>query len=323
MEKHLKNLILNATGANDLYEIEHIQDLWSGYGVIMRYGLKDCAIESVIVKHVQFPKDKKQSHRNNSDLSHKRKLRSYKVETAWYSNWSNLCDDTCHVPECLAFESHENEIFIVLEDLISSGYSKKKSSVSIDEIMTCLNWLANFHATFMEKIPEGLWKVGTYWHLDTRPDELKTLDDLPLKKGAGKIDKMLRNSPFQTFVHGDAKLANFCFSESADKVAAVDFQYVGGGCGMKDVAYFIGSCLPEHELDQWEKELLDQYFYTLSKAVKEKSPDIDVNKLVSDWRSLYHIAWTDFHRFIKGWCRENWKKTSYSERISRNVLEKL
>ena len=323
MEKHIKNLILNSTGASDLYEIEHIQDLWSGYGVIMRYGLKGCPRESVILKHVQFPKNKNQSRKGNTDLSHSRKLRSYKVETAWYSKWSSLCDDTCHVPKCLAFESHKNEMFIVLEDLISSGFSKKKISVSTDEIKTCLNWLANFHATFMGKIPEGLWKVGTYWHLDTRPDELKALDDLALKKGAGKIDKILRNSPFQTFVHGDAKLANFCFSESGDKVAAVDFQYVGGGCGMKDVAYFIGSCLPEEECRQWESELLDYYFNTLTKAVKMKSPNINVNQLESNWRSLYHIAWTDFHRFIKGWMHEYWSPKSYSEQIAKKVLEQL
>ena len=323
MEKHIENLILNSTGASDLYEIEHIQDLWSGYGVIMRYGLKGCDSESIILKHVQFPKNKKQSHKGNIDLSHNRKLRSYKVETSWYSKWSSLCDDICHVPKCFAFELHKNEIVIVLEDLISSGYSRKMAYVSMDQIKLCLNWLANFHATYMGKIPQGLWKVGTYWHLDTRPDELKTLDDLELKKGAGKIDKILRNSPFQTFVHGDAKLANFCFSESADKVAAVDFQYVGGGCGMKDVAYFIGSCLSEDQCSKFESELLDHYFNTLTKAVKSKAQDIDVNALESNWRSLYHVAWTDFHRFIKGWIQEHWKSTSYSEQVSKKVLEQL
>jgi len=40
-------------------------------------------------------------------------------------------------------------------------------------------------------------------------------------------------------VHGDAKLANFCFSRDGKKVAAVDFQYVDGGCGMKDLSRII------------------------------------------------------------------------------------
>ena len=92
---------------------------------------------------------------------------------------------------------------------------------------------------------------------------------------------------------------------------------------MKDIAYFIGSCLNEHECDHWESELLDHYFNTLSEDVKVKNPDIDVNRLISDWRSLYPVAWTDFHRFIKGWITENWNSNSYSERVSRKVLEKL
>ena len=71
--------------------------------------------------------------------------------------------------------------------------------------------------------------------------------------------KFLRtgNCKFKTIVHGDAKLANFCFSHDLSNVAAVDFQYVGGGCGMKDVAYFLGSCLNDQELRTTENELLD------------------------------------------------------------------
>ena len=117
-------------------------------------------------------------------------------------------------------------------------------------------WLAHFHATFMGETPDGLWEVGSYWHLDTRPDELEALDDVHLKQAAGEIDALLRAARFQTFVHGDAKLANFCFSEDGTQVAAVDFQYVGGGCGMKDVAYFIGSCLYEEDCERHEAALL-------------------------------------------------------------------
>ena len=49
-------------------------------------------------------------------------------------------------------------------------------------------------------------------------------------------------------MHGDAKLANFLFTSDHSQVAGVDFQYVGGGCGMKDVAYLL-SCLDEDACD--------------------------------------------------------------------------
>ena len=40
-------------------------------------------------------------------------------------------------------------------------------------------------------------------------------------------------------------------------VAAVDFQYVGAGCGMKDVAYLLGSCLDDKGHEALEADLLD------------------------------------------------------------------
>jgi thiamine kinase-like enzyme len=187
----------------------------------------------------------------------------------------------------------------------------------------CLKWLANFHATFMGKEPSGLWAVGTYWHLETRPDELEALEDEALRASASKIDALLSSAHYQTLVHGDAKLANFCFSEDGLQVAAVDFQYVGGGCGMKDVAYFIGSCLYEEDCERHEDELLEYYFAELRAGLKRRNSDIDPDALEQEWRTLYPIAWTDFHRFVKGWSPGHWKIHSYSERLSREVIDKL
>jgi len=151
---------------------------------------------------------------------------------------------------------------------------------------------------------------------------LEVLEDIDLKRAANKIDDKLNNSVFQTFVHGDAKLANFCFSNDGEKVAAVDFQYVGGGCGMKDVAYFIGSCLHEEDSEQLEKPILHFYFSALKSAVKKQKKTIDMVALETDWRAMYPVAWADFHRFLKGWSPGHWKINSYCERITREVIEK-
>ena len=191
------------------------------------------------------------------------------------------------------------------------------------EMQACLRWLANFHATFIGKQPAGLWAVGTYWHLDTRPDELAVLDDAALKAAAKRIDQRLNNAHYQTFVHGDAKLANFCFSADGEQVAALDFQYVGGGCGMKDVAYFIGSCLYEEDCERYETELLDYYFARLREALGQRDSGIDTDALEQEWRALYPLAWSDFHRFMKGWSPGHWKVHSYSERITREVVARL
>ena len=79
------------------------------------------------------------------------------------------------------------------------------------------------------------------------------MQNADLKKAAQGIDKRLQSARFQTLVHGDAKLANFCFSD-VGQVAAVDFQYVGKGCGMKDVAYFISSCFNEEDCEDGSDE---------------------------------------------------------------------
>lgn len=94
---------------------------------------------------------------------------------------------------------------------------------------------------------------------------------------------------------------------------------------MKDVAYFIGSCLYENECDEYEEILLNHYFREIRSAVKRKKTDVDVDvdALEENWRELYPVAWTDFHRFLKGWSPGHWKINSYSERMTRRVLNRL
>ena len=322
MNENFQDITRRALGT-DIFKIEDIQTLWSGYGKIMRYGLKDGDRDSVVIKHVKLPDQGSHPRGWNTDRSHQRKIRSYQVETAWYRDWAELCDVSCSVPHCLLLESSEDEFLIVLEDLDASGFPVRKSSVFIIEMQVCLKWLANLHAIFMGREPTGLWPVGTYWHLDTRPDELEVMKDVGLKQAASRIDRILRESPYQTFVHGDAKLANFCFSSDGQKVAAVDFQYVGGGCGMKDVAYFIGSCLHEEDCERYEEELLDWYFARLKEALEKRKSAIDPAAVEENWRALFPVAWADFHRFLKGWSPDHWKINGYSERITRDVVAQL
>jgi len=321
MHANFPTIIKQATDASDIELIEVIQELWSGYGTIRRYRLIGAERERVVVKHVHVEELGDHPRGWNTNRSHLRKLRSYEVESAWYAHWSARCGSGCRVPHCLALETRGEETLMVLEDLDEAGFSARRQSMTDVELLACLRWMANFHATFMGCEPHGLWPQGTYWHLDTRPDELEALSDLPLKQAAKVIDRLLRECSFQTLVHGDAKLANFCFSPDGDQVAAVDFQYVGGGCGMKDVAYFIGSCLAEEECEHLERWLLDHYFKELKQALARLQPFIDAKAVESEWRALFPLAWTDFHRFLKAWSPGHWKLNAYSERMARGVIE--
>ncbi len=79
MNKHLQSVILKATGATTLFEIEVIQKLWSGYGEIVRYGLTGSDINSVVAKHIRLPEQAQHPRGWNSNLSHQRKIFSYQV----------------------------------------------------------------------------------------------------------------------------------------------------------------------------------------------------------------------------------------------------
>ena len=315
--------ILEVTGAESMRVEAVIQELWSGYGQILRVALSGAESPTVVVKHVCVPLQQSHPRGWNSNLSHERKVFSYRVETEWYRSWSSRCDSRCRIPEFLSFARDGKNVLLVLEDLDAAGFPLRLTSLRESQIESCLQWLAEFHATFMGETPQGLWEVGTYWHLETRPEELEALDDALLKSAAQALDAKLSGAKYQTLVHGDAKLANFCFSEHGEQVAVLDFQYVGGGCGMKDVAYFIGSCLDERSCEDREAALLDSYFGSLDSALTRRQPGLDAAAVIAEWRELFPLAWTDFHRFLKGWCPGHWKINSYSERMARQVVADL
>ncbi|MGB0454809.1 MAG: phosphotransferase [Bacteriovoracaceae bacterium] len=294
-----------------LQRVEVIQKLWSGYGSLCRVSLSE-SDKTLITKLIQFPE-------GEESFSHLRKIKSYEVEMAWYHFYNNKIFNS-YIPECLARGSYKDSHYLVLEDLQEKGF-KVKTEVSLKDVELCLKWLAYFHGYYLGTASRKLWEVGTYWHLETRPKELSVLTDIELKESAAIINERLNSSQFKTIVHGDAKLANFLFKKEA--VAAVDFQYVGGGVGIKDVAYFLSSLYTENELQENEKKCLDYYFSELKKAIIFYEKKIDFNLLENEYRELYPYAWCDFYRFLKGWSPGHWKIHSYSENMKKRVLDEI
>ena len=322
MIPQFQNYLLKLLDATSCTELSVIQSLWSGYGKISRYGLEGAALKTVVVKFINLNQTDTHPRGWNTNLSHQRKVKSYEIETYWYKNYSALCSAQCRIPKFIGAFAEGKDQWIIMEDL-NDQYPLRKYQLVMQEVKGCLRWLANFHATFLCKRPAGLWEVGTYWHLATRPDEWKEMKTSELKSKAQTIDMILNNCRYQTIVHGDAKLANFCFSEDGKEIAAVDFQYVGGGCGMKDVAYFLGSCLSSSELEEHEKELLDFYFKELWKGLHETEFHDTFKDLEEEWRRMYPIACTDFTRFLLGWMPTHQKINSYNHNKVMEVLSNL
>lgn len=319
-----------------------LQSLWSGYGDIVRYCINADSPtadfpttsdnkrgpNSVIVKHIAPPKQSHHPRGWSTQKSHERKLRSYDVETHWYKEWAPQLPDDIKLAHCYAQKSSDQSHCLILEDLDASGFPERYSSLSPEQTKPCLQWLAKLHGFFLQQQPSAhwhkkLWLNGSYWHFNTRPDEWQAMANGPLKDNASIIDQTLANCSYQTLIHGDAKVANFCFSTDRQSVAAVDFQYTGAGCGMKDVVYLLGSCLSETDCERSWPQLLDDYFAELKRSLARHHPAVDALQVEQQWRALFPMAWADFERFLLGWEPNHHKLTRFSHQMTQTALKTL
>ena len=128
----------------------------------------------------------------------------------------------------------------------------------------------------------GLAEQGTYWYLDTRPDEYDNLDGRSrsgilarLKRAARGIDAALKERDYQAICHGDLKACNMSLSLVPSLVTFVDFQYLGKACPGKDLAYLFvcGMDIDDDFEEKQEDELLRLYISEL--AANGVGKDVD------------------------------------------------
>lgn len=320
-QAQLSNLIITHLKIDDIIGLEVIQPLWNNYGELLRiHAINNSKEFSVIVKHIKTEGQNHHPRGWSGSISHSRKVQSYEVEFNWYHHWAQNCK--AKVPQVLAAIHQDLNSILILEDL-AIEYPALGRHLKLSEVKTVVRWLANFHAQHLNANNTDLWPIGTYWHLATRPEEFEAMEKGALKKAATQIDQILNDAQYQTIVHGDAKVANFCFSDDYKKVAAVDFQYVGSGVGVKDVMYLLSSCITEQEQTQWETEILDFYFNQLNHFIKIYHPLIDAKAVCSEWRNLYGLTIADFERFLAGWMPSHHKRNGYTEKKVNIVLHEL
>ncbi len=314
----LAAFVAEACGAERARRGARLQTLWGGYGQLWRFHLEGADVATVIVKEIAPPSSV--GRVGEESRSHARKCRSYDVELAFYRAHAARTNARCRVPRMRGTRAAGERWQLVLEDLDAAGFSHRRRGRNAVEIGPCVRWLAQFHACFLEVAPIDLWPEGTYWHLATRPDELARTEDVELREAARSFDRALSATRFRTLVHGDAKPANFCFSADGDDVAAVDFQYVGGGCGMKDVAYLLHGTGTTAD----REALLGLYFSELRTALEERNCERATTSAVEDeWRRLHPIAAADFVRFLAGWSPGSYERDVEGRRVVREALRAL
>lgn len=263
-----------------------LQSLWGGYGELLRLPLLGGSALSVILKRVRFPAGE------GGSFSDQRKRRSYEVERCWYERYAPRAAAGCRMARCLGTVQAADGELMLLEDLCLDGYVARRPA----HREAGLRWLAQFHAVFLGEPGKGLWPQGSYWHLATRAEEWRRMPAGPLKEYALDFDRLLQSARWQGLVHGDAKPANFLWSEGG-QAAAVDFQYVGHGAGVRDLAYFLDCCLRHSAHEDELEQSLQFYFECLQQAAGEPLPELE-----QEWRRLFPVAWSDYQRFLQGWA---------------------
>jgi hypothetical protein len=198
---------------------------------------------------------------------------------------------------------------------------------------------------------KSVWLNGGYTYLATRRTEYRKLAsdrenewNEPLtdfEEGETSISEMVADilaaraeegsgwgptEGYQTLIHGDVKSENLFTSVSGEEVAFYDFQYVGKGLGVCDLAKLFTCSVPLAMLvthpdaplgrvlgmQPGEKALLQRYWIEL-KDISQKEYDWDV--FVMHWE----VALVDWLRFQASWGF--WGNTEWLEARVRSILK--
>lgn len=204
--KSINHIIHAHNLGTKVYNMEPIQELWSGYGKLLRIETDKINAIIKLIMPATTPKNPKGW---NSEFAHERKLFSYQVEMNFYAQYSSH-QKFAHTPKFITHNNSADLKYLIIEDLKYID-SLPKKQICEKEIESCIKWLANFHYHYLHKKSHGLWDTGTYWHFDTRKQEYESMQDGPLKQHAKLIDIKLNSCEYQTILHGDAKSQIFYF----------------------------------------------------------------------------------------------------------------
>ncbi|KAI2621933.1 phosphotransferase enzyme family protein [Hypomontagnella submonticulosa] len=193
-----------------------------------------------------------------------------------------------------------------------------------------------------------LWLNGGYTYLATRRKEYASLARdknsewsaalcTPTTPGGQSISEMVADflTPcgrhFETLIHGDVKSENLFTTESGDRVAFYDFQYVGLGIGACDLAKLFTCSVPlrllvdeeraipnELPMDIGEVKLLKRYYSKLlndARGSDRLSQQYDWDTFIRHWET----ALVDWLRFQASWGF--WGNTEWLEARVRSILK--
>lgn len=203
----------------------------------------------------------------------------YAAEVGFYANLVDGLD--VRTPECWYATISDDRLHftLLLEDLAPRKPGVQAEGCSVARARGALRNLAGLHAPrwndpslhdlgflMNTKGPEaveflsGLTRSATEEFVTRYSAELGPDDKATLVAAAAKVGDWIGapQTPFAV-LHGDYRLDNLMFGDEPDDVYVLDWQTAAVGSPMRDLAYFLGTCLEPELRRQSERELVGLY----------------------------------------------------------------
>ena len=219
-------------------------------------------------------------------------MRLYEIETSWYCEIAKKCAVRCPAHFHAEMGSSAQEFILLLEDMAPAVQPDQMAGASPDAVAKILREAAHLHkfrwqdpslanitwlnygAGNQAFVKEFLPTVYPEW----RARYATRIDANILDMGAelvARFDSYVELNPTLgdppvTITHGDMRLDNMLFFDQSGRACLVDWQTVGVGAPMTDVAYCISTSLSDpQERRDCEHQLVADYLDALGPAITE------------------------------------------------------
>ncbi|CAI7617103.1 unnamed protein product [Penicillium crustosum] len=298
---------------------------------------------------------------STADEGHLRKMLSYEVEQYFYSEVVPQLGDDIAIAKCVASTRDMDDAEGSSElkglmatimvraalDWLAGFHSRSRGlvSASLDEYVQPPLEESSRRQSAGKDVGNGLWLNGGYTYLATRGKEYASLardtdsewsDVLCGVSGGSSLSVAEMVALFLTpcgraiesYIHGDVKSENLFTTTNGDKVAFFDFQYVGLGLGVCDLAKLFTCSVPLHMLVDGngsfseqlsmcdgERGLLERYRMSLLQDEESEESEL------YEWEAFkrhWETALVDWCRFQASWGF--WGNTEWLEARVRSIV---
>ena len=217
-------------------------------------------------------------------------MRLYEIETSWYRTLAKSCAVRCPAHFHADMGSTAQEFILLLEDMAPAVQPDQMTGASPDAVAKILSEAAHLHKFRWQDpaladiawlnygagnqgfVKEFLPAVYPEW----RARYATRIDANILDMGAdlvARFDSYVEPNPALgdppvTITHGDMRLDNMLFFDRSGRACLVDWQTVGVGAPMTDIAYCISTSLADpQERRDCESQLVADYLGALGPAI--------------------------------------------------------